>query len=52
MFEPVLKFLERFGDMMGRFLLTVVYFGYFLGLPFYSRFEKSRPVPERVTKHG
>lgn len=33
-------------------VLTVVYFGYFLGLPFYDRFETSRPVPERLMKHG
>ncbi len=33
-------------------VLTVVYFGYFLGLPFYYKCEKSHPVPERVTKHG
>jgi hypothetical protein len=26
MFEPVSKFLERFGNVVGRFLLTVVYF--------------------------
>jgi len=28
---------------------TVVYFGFFLGLYLVSRFEKTRPVPERVT---
>jgi hypothetical protein len=26
MFEPVFKFLERFGNVVGRFLLTIVYF--------------------------
>ena len=26
MFEPVFHFLERFGNVVGRFLLTVVYF--------------------------
>lgn len=26
MFEPVFTFLERFGNVVGRFLLTVVYF--------------------------
>jgi ubiquinol-cytochrome c reductase cytochrome b subunit len=28
---------------------TVVYFGFFLGLYLVSRFEKTKPVPERVT---
>jgi ubiquinol-cytochrome c reductase cytochrome b subunit len=27
----------------------VVYFGYFLLMPFYTRMEKTKPVPERVT---
>ena len=26
MFEPVFPFLERFGNVVGRFLLTIVYF--------------------------
>ncbi len=26
MFQPVLAFLERFGNVIGRFLLTIVYF--------------------------
>jgi len=26
MFQPVLTFLERFGNVVGRFLLTLVYF--------------------------
>lgn len=37
----------------GRTLLsqvcTVLYFAYFLLMPFYTRFEKTKPVPERVT---
>ena len=28
---------------------SVIYFGYFLAMPFYTRFEKTKPVPERVT---
>ena len=28
---------------------AAVYFGYFIGLRFYPRFEKTKPVPERVT---
>lgn len=26
MFQPVLAFLEQFGNVVGRFLLTIVYF--------------------------
>lgn len=37
----------------GRTLLsqvcTLLYFAYFLLMPFYTRFEKTKPVPERVT---
>ncbi|QKZ06688.1 MULTISPECIES: cytochrome b [Pseudomonas] len=28
---------------------TVLYFAYFLLMPFYTRFERTKPVPERVT---
>jgi len=28
---------------------AVVYFAYFILMPFYTRFEKTKPVPERVT---
>jgi len=28
---------------------TVVYFAFFLGMPFYSRMDKTKPVPDRVT---
>lgn len=38
----------------GRTLLSqvcaVVYFAYFILMPFYTRLEKTRPVPERVTR--
>ena len=30
-------------------ILTVCYFGFFVGLYFVSRFEKTKRVPERVT---
>ena len=30
-------------------LFTVLYFAYFLLMPFYTRLEKTRPVPKRVT---
>jgi len=30
-------------------ILTFVYFGFFILMPWYSRFDKTKPVPERVT---
>jgi ubiquinol-cytochrome c reductase cytochrome b subunit len=30
-------------------ILTVLYFLYFILMPFYTRMEKTKPVPERVT---
>jgi ubiquinol-cytochrome c reductase cytochrome b subunit len=37
----------------GRTLLsqicTALYFAYFILMPFYTRMEKTKPVPERVT---
>lgn len=30
-------------------VLTVVYFAYFILMPWFTRFEKTKPVPERVT---
>ena len=29
--------------------LHVFYFGFFLGMPWWSRMDKFKPVPERVT---
>jgi len=29
--------------------LSVIYFGFFLLMPFYTKGEKGKPVPERVT---
>lgn len=34
--------------MMAR-IFTVGYFGFFLLMPFYTKYEKTKPVPERVT---
>lgn len=31
-------------------LLTVTYFGFFLLMPFYTKAEKTKPLPERVTE--
>jgi ubiquinol-cytochrome c reductase cytochrome b subunit len=31
-------------------IFTVVYFAYFLGMPFYTAAERTKPVPNRVTK--
>jgi len=28
---------------------SVIYFSFFIGMPFYTRMEKTKPVPERVT---
>jgi ubiquinol-cytochrome c reductase cytochrome b subunit len=39
--EPILTNLAR--------VLTVVYFAFFLLMPFYSKLDKTKPVPERVT---
>jgi ubiquinol-cytochrome c reductase cytochrome b subunit len=30
-------------------VFTVIYFGFFLLMPLYTRWEKTKPVPERVT---
>ena len=30
-------------------IFTILYFGFFLSMPFYSRVEKTKPVPTRVT---
>ena len=30
-------------------ILTALYFAYFVLMPWYTRVEKTRPVPERVT---
>lgn len=35
--------------MMSR-ILTITYFGFFLLMPFYSKFEKTKRLPERVTE--
>jgi ubiquinol-cytochrome c reductase cytochrome b subunit len=29
-------------------IFTITYFGFFLLMPFYTRYEKTKPVPERV----
>src|SRR5690606_10278891 len=31
-------------------VFTVLYFAFFLLMPFYTRYEKTKPVPTRVTK--
>ena len=30
-------------------IATVVYFGFFLAMPFYTKWEKTKPVPDRVS---
>jgi ubiquinol-cytochrome c reductase cytochrome b subunit len=33
-------------------ILGAVYFAFFLLMPFYTRNERTRPVPERLTHHA
>jgi ubiquinol-cytochrome c reductase cytochrome b subunit len=33
-------------------IFALIYFLFFIGMPFYTRFEKVKPVPERVTYHA
>jgi ubiquinol-cytochrome c reductase cytochrome b subunit len=33
-------------------ICALVYFLFFIGMPFYTSFEKTKPVPERVTYHA
>jgi ubiquinol-cytochrome c reductase cytochrome b subunit len=33
-------------------IFTVLYFAFFLLMPIYTKLEKTKPVPERVTYHG
>jgi ubiquinol-cytochrome c reductase cytochrome b subunit len=33
-------------------IFTVIYFAYFLLMPFYTKYDKVKPVPERVSHHG
>ncbi|WP_456380231.1 cytochrome b [Thiolapillus sp.] len=37
------------GTLMSQ-ICTVLYFVFFLAMPFYSKIDKTKPVPERVTK--
>lgn len=30
-------------------IFTAVYFAFFIGMPFYSKYDKTYPVPERLT---
>jgi len=36
--------------IIGRFL-TFLYFAFFITMPLWTRFDKTKPVPERVTTH-
>ncbi|HKL61972.1 MAG TPA: cytochrome b, partial [Woeseiaceae bacterium] len=33
-------------------IFTAMYFAFFLLMPFYTKMEKTKPVPERVVYHG
>ncbi|MBF7730333.1 cytochrome b [Pseudomonas sp. N040] len=39
---------SEFGTLMSR-TCTILYFAFFILMPFYTRMEKTKPVPERVT---
>jgi len=49
----ILGVLGAIPSTPGRTLLsqvcTVLYFAFFILMPFYTRMEKTKPVPERVT---
>jgi len=40
------------GYTMAARLFSVVYFAFFLLMPWYTRIDKTRPVPTRVTYHA
>ena len=50
----ILGYLGMKASTPGRTLLaqicTILYFVYFLAMPFYTKMEKTKPVPERVTE--
>ncbi|WP_456372628.1 cytochrome b [Thiolapillus sp.] len=50
----ILAYLGMKPSTPGRTLLaqicTILYFVFFLGMPIYSKIDKTKPVPERVTK--
>ena len=33
-------------------IFTVIYFAFFLLMPIYTRFEQTKPVPERISVHA
>ncbi len=33
-------------------IFTVLYFAFFLLMPYYTTIDKTKPVPERVVYHG
>ena len=33
-------------------MFTVIYFAFFLLMPYYTRIDKTKPVPDRVVYHG
>ena len=33
-------------------IFTVVYFAFFLLMPYYTSIDKTKPVPDRVVYHG
>jgi len=33
-------------------IFSVIYFGFFLLMPYYTTIDKTKPVPDRVVYHG
>jgi ubiquinol-cytochrome c reductase cytochrome b subunit len=33
-------------------VFSVIYFGFFLLMPYYTAIDKTKPVPDRVVYHG
>lgn len=40
------------GAVLAARIFTAIYFGFFLLMPIYTRWEKTKPVPERVTEQA
>jgi ubiquinol-cytochrome c reductase cytochrome b subunit len=43
--------VERIYVILAR-IFSIIYFGFFLLMPYYTAIDKTRPVPERVVYHG
>ena len=48
----VAKVIERHGERFLARIFTAIYFAYFILMPWYTRAEKTKAAPERVTYHA